>query len=416
MIFKRYKYLNQIYNWLEDHKIILLLGARQVGKTTLLKMILNDDRIDLPKYYVNFDEFYERKFVDKNEFIDFFSFTKWIDFYSSGLLLLDEIQNIENIEKILKSLYDDEKIKLKIIATWSGLWHFSQTFSTLVWRIKEIFVYPFSFYEFLEYKWIDISFLTPQRYKPFMFNRIKQYLIQYYIFWWYPAVVLQDTKEKKIEKLAEIIEIYLKRDLALFLKNDEIRIFKRLLIYLSNNISEKLNINSLASYLGVSRIKVERYIQILKNSFLLYDVYPFYKNKRREQSKQPEIFFIDNWFVNYLNNRFNFVDFDWKMIEHFVFLEVLKNKKFIYDEIKYYQKINGSEIDFIYEFKSGWIVPIEVKLTDKDNIPKIFSSFYKDYKDLIKFFVRTSKKQIFNRTLEDKEIKIIPFWMIGEVI
>jgi len=113
-------------------------------------------------------------------------------------------------------LYDDEKIKLKIVASGSGLWHFSKNFSTLVWRVKEIFVYPFSFYEYLEYKQIDTSFLTLENYKPFMFDSIKQSLVEFYTFWWYPAVVLEQTRQWKIEKLSQIVEIYLKRDLLIF--------------------------------------------------------------------------------------------------------------------------------------------------------------------------------------------------------
>ena len=76
----------------------------------------------------------------------------------------------------------------------------------------------------------------------------------------------------------------------------------------------------------------------MKNGFLLYEVYPYYRDKSKEQSKQAEIFLLDNGFVNYFNNNFNFFEFEWKKVEHFVFLELLKNKVFTYDEIKYYQK------------------------------------------------------------------------------
>ncbi len=415
MIFKRKKYLNQIYNWLENNKLILILWARQVGKTTLMKMIIEDNNT-LPKYYVNFDDFFDKDFLTKQEFIDVLAFTKWIDFYKEWILLLDEIQNLKNAEKILKSLYDDEKIKLKIIASWSGLFHFSNTFSTLVGRVKEIYVYPFSFYEYLEYKGVDINFLVFERYKSFMFDAIKQYLEEFYIFWGYPAVVVENTKQGKIEKLSQIIEVYLKRDLAIFLSQDEIRLFKKLLVYLANNVCERLNVSNLSSYLGISRLKSEKYIEILKNSFLLYEVFPFYMNKRKEQSRQPEIFLLDNWFLNYFSNNFDFIDFEWKKVEHFVFLELLKNKKFTYDEIKFYQKINGSEIDFIYEYKEWGILPIEVKLNDKDNLPKIFKSFYNDYETMIRYFIRTSKTVLEERKLENKIVKIVPFWMIWKSI
>lgn len=412
MIFKRKKYLDKIYSYLKTEKLIILYWARQVWKTTLLKTLISDKKIKEQKIYINFDDLYEKKFSSKDEFLKFLEFNYSVNFEKKGILFLDEIQSVENIEQILKSLYDDENIKLRIIATWSWLWQIKKIWSTLVWRIKQIFIYPFSFFEFLELKWVNINFLNVEKYESFMFDKIKIYLEEYYLFWWYPAVVLENTKEKKIEKLSEIIEIYLRKDIQFFLGWSELISFKKMFAYLANNIWSAINISRLSSFLWVSRDKTEKYLDILEKSFLLHKVQAFFSNSKKEYSKQYEFYLSDLWMINFFRNNFNFIEFDWNLVENFSYLEILKNKKINSDDIKTYNKINWSEIDFIYQFKEWWITPIEVKISDSEKIPKIFYSFFEDYKDEVNFFVRTSLKEVYKKNDEKFTIKIIPFWML----
>ncbi|MDP2090140.1 MAG: ATP-binding protein [Candidatus Gracilibacteria bacterium] len=416
MIFKRKKYLDQLYSYLEKEKLIIIYGARQVGKTTLIKTVLGDDNIVQTKIYINFDDIYEKSFKTKNDFITYVGFNYNVDFYSEGILFLDEVQTIENIEQILKSLYDDDTIKLKIVATGSGLWQIKELGSSLVGRVKQIWVYPFSFYEFLEYKGVDVSYLTKDRYQSFMFDKIEPYLKEYYTFGAYPAVINENTKEDKISKLSEIIDIYLKKDVAFFLSGSEIINFRKIFSYLSNNISSILNINDLSSYLSISRDKVIYYLDILEKSFLLHTVFPFYSDSRKEYSKQPEFYLNDLGIINYFKNDFGAGDFRGELIENFAYLEILKNKNMFSDEVKTYNKINGSEIDFIYCYKVGGIVPIEIKLKNRDVIPKIFSSFTKNYTKEIKFLIKTTTSELVVRQLDEFDVYIIPFWMVGELV
>lgn len=416
MIFKRKKYLDQIYNYLGKEKLIIIYWARQVWKTTLIKTILWDENIVLPKKYINFDDLYEKKFLDKDSFIKFISFNYWLDFYSEWILFLDEVQTVPNIEQILKSLYDDESIKINIVATWSWLWQIKELWSSLVWRVKQIWVYPFSFYEFLEYKWVNVDFLTKDKYEEFMFEKVEPYLKEYYTFWGYPAVIKEETKSDKILKISEIIDIYLKKDVAFFLSWNEVINFRKMFSYLVNNISSILNVADLSNYLSISRDKIVYYLEILEKSFLLHRVFPFYSNSRKEYSKQPEFFLNDLWIINYFRNDFSNVDFKWEMIENFTYLELLKNKNMFADEIKTYNKINGSEIDFVYCYKVWGIIPIEVKLKNKDVIPKIFTSFAIDYKEQIKYFIKTTTSLITKRKIENLDVEIIPFWMVWENI
>jgi len=416
MYFKRKKYLDKIYKYLETEKLILLFWSRQVWKTTLINMIIEDDFIKKEKIYINFEDIYDQSFKSKQDFIKYLEFNYKINFDKDWILFLDEIQLIDNIEQILKSLYDDNNIKIQIVATGSWLWQVEKLWSSLVWRVKEINIYPFDFYEYLEFNWVDTTFLDISSYDEFMFDNIKDYLKEYYIFWGYPEVVKQKTKKDKIEKISWIIDIYLRKDISFLLWEKDVINFKKIFIFLSYNISSLLNIWELSSHLWVSRNKVEFYISILEKSFLLHKVYPFFSNSRKEQSKQPEFFLSDLWIINYFKNSFTQDIFDWNIIENFVFLELLKNKVLNSDEIKTYNKINGSEIDFIYQFREGGVIPIEVKINNKDIIPRIFSSFNDDYSDNIKFFTRTTTSLIWNRSLNTKQIKILPYFMINNIL
>jgi predicted AAA+ superfamily ATPase len=121
MIFRRTKYLDKIYASLAREKLILLLGTRQVGKTTLLQMLQRE--LAGNTYYYSFeDDFSKMEFATKADFMNYFTLSLGVDFGSEGTFLIDEFQYVKDGEKILKSLYDDRDIRLKFVVTGSGLW------------------------------------------------------------------------------------------------------------------------------------------------------------------------------------------------------------------------------------------------------------------------------------------------------
>lgn len=124
---------------------------------------------------------------------------------------------------------------------------------------------------------------------------------------------------------------------------------------------------------------------------------------------------IVEWFI-ILEIYFNIWEFYGHIIENFSYLELVKNKKLFSDEIKTYNKLNGSEIDFIYCYREWGVVPIEIKLKNNDIIPKIFYSFEKDYHSQIKYFIRTTTHTTDTRELGIKKIDFMPFFMISTQI
>lgn len=412
-IFRRWFYLEKIYKALEKEKLVILIWPRQVWKTTLLK-ILQEDLKEKTYYYSFEDEFEKISFSNKNEFIDFFKTILWVDFYSNWVLMLDEFQYVLWWNKVLKSLYDDEKIKVKIIATGSWMWNLKEDNSSLVWRWEEIFVYPFSFFEFLEVKWYNIKDFSLDSYNNLLANHFYKDYEEFLIFGGYPAVVFSKTKKEKILNLEKIIKKYLDKDVKFFISQEDFIDFKKFFSYFVTQIWNLIKKESIANYLWIKTKQVEKFLKILEKTLFISFAYPFFENKQKEYSLSPKAYFVDVWIVNFLKKTFDFLDF-WILNEHFVFNELQKSKQYNSDEIKIYKKISKSEIDFIYDWLENFI-PIEVKSSNSLAIPKIFYSFEKDYWNKVNFYVKTTKDIFEKKFIKDKKLYFVPNYLIWKVL
>lgn len=328
--------------------------------------------------------------------------------------MLDEFQYVFWWNKILKSLYDDNKVKLKIIATGSWMWNLKEDNSSLVWRWEEIFVYPFSFFEFIEIKWYNLTNFSINSYNDLLAKYFSKAYEEFLIFGWYPAVVLAQTKQEKIKNLEKIIKKYIEKDISFFLSEQDFINFKKFFLYFVSQIWNLIKKESIANYLWIKTKKVEKYLMILEKTLFLSFAYPFFKNKQKEYSQAPKAYFVDVGIVNFLKKNFEFIDF-WINNEHFIFNELQKSKQYNQDEIKIYKKLSKSEIDFIYDGLEK-LIPIEVKSSNSLAIPKIFYSFEKDYWEKVNFYVKTTKT-VFDKTkIEDKDLLFIPNFLISKIL
>lgn len=414
MIYRRTKYLDKIYSSIKSGKLVMLLWTRQVWKTTILEILKKE--LPWKVYYYSFeDDFFKQEFSDKNDFINYFTISLWVDFYNEGYFLFDEFQYVKNWEKILKSLYDDENVKLKLIVTWSWLWSYSdQNEWTLVWRWDEIYIYPFDFFEFLEFSWIKPSTLKFSNLSEKVINLITPYYKQYLTFWGYPKVVVSKTSEEKIKELEKIVNRYIERDIVYFLWKEELIDFKRFFVYLNSQIWNLVKKEAIWEYLGIKIKQVEKYLYILEKTMFIFRVYPFFKDKSKELSQQPKVYFWDIGVINYLQKSFDFRENDWSIVENFVFNELQKNKIYNSDELKTYKKLNKSEIDFIYDWLDLFL-PIEVKSGNKKVIPKIFYSLEGDYNKKTDFYIMTNLDYAYEDKVLDKQIFIIPNWFVSKM-
>ncbi len=156
-------------------------------------------------------------------------------------------------------------------------------------------------------------------------------------------------------------------------------------------------------------------MDLLERSYLIKFLPPFRTDKKIEYNKKSKLYLLDFGIVNYFLGRLLQIkqNITWKDCEMMVFLNLLFKKDFN-EQMYYYRKINGTEIDFVIK-KWEKLVPIEAKLENKDNIPKVFVYFLEKYKEKVEYFIKTTKWLSFERELNWKKILGIPFWMIGSI-
>jgi len=194
-------------------------------------------------------------------------------------IIIDEAQKIPNIGNILKSLRDAYGSQKQILVTGSStLGLLDQTSEPLTGRKKVYHLFPIAFSEI-----VSTLGLREAR------SRLEEYLI----YGMYPQILSLDSYEAKKEKLQDIVSGQLYRDILEFqsLKNPDILV--RLLELLALRIGSEISYHALALILGVSQQTVERYIDLLEKSFIVFQVRPYMTNKTKEVTKMKKIYFSD---------------------------------------------------------------------------------------------------------------------------
>ena len=405
---KREKYLEKIERVLDLKKSVFLVWARQVGKTSLMKYVWKTRK----SFYINFDEIATSsliEFQNLKEFIDYINAYFGINIEDFELLLFDEVVRIKNFNVILKAFLDKFEDK-KVVA--SASWNYEIVWDIiewLAWRIIKIEVFPLDFKEFLFFKWkkIDLDNITEN-----IFNLIKIDLLEFLTFWSYPEVVLEKNYENKKLILKSIIDSVFEKDLKKFVLQNQILDIEKLVAYLSNNIWSLFSYEWLAETLSIRLKDIKNYLDLLEKSYLIFRLNPFFTNKKEEYSQKQKIYFNNFGTINYFSWNLNLKQFiDWKDVEQTLFLNLRFNLE-LNDKLYFYQKINGTEIDFILQ-KNWKIFPIEAKANNRDNIPKVFNYFLEKYDEKIWNFYKTTTSLNFVREYKNgKKVIWKPFYAL----
>ena len=386
-LFKR-KLEDKIKKFIKRREIIGIRGARQTGKTTLLKMI--EKNITGNKAFINLDLVENRRAIEENT-LDFVKRFKKPN--KKLFLFLDEIQKVKNAGDKLKIIFDEFQDVKMFISGSSSLELKVNVLPPLVGRIFLFELLTFDFEEFLSVKDEGLARLFREKHtdlknfldgngkvsKPSFTNEFLRYWKEYTVFGGYPEVVKTDVEEEKITVLKNIFNIYLDKDITTFFRTEEISKFEDLIKILSFDTSNLLSISSVASDLKITYRKVEEFLTILQHTFIIYFLKPFYKNLVTELKKSKKIYFLDMGIRNSAIN--NFSQFDnrndkGQLIENFVLREIISS---LNDwEIKYWRTAGKAEVDFIL-IKGEKIIPVEVKLSG-EKLGKSFYSFLSTYK------------------------------------
>jgi predicted AAA+ superfamily ATPase len=305
--------------------------------------------------------------------------------------IIDEFHYAKEGGKKLKYLFDTTKIKF-IISGSSSLELTFETGKYLVGRMFKFLLYPFSFREYLLVKdkklfqllnlrFPDIFFSKIENQKFFgkeINNRLQKYFEEYLIFGGYPNVVLAKRKEEKIKILESILENYLLKDIKALLNLKTQRELLKIAEFLATQISNLLNYKELSNISKLKYKELLKHLEILKSTFIIDLLLPFYKNPRTELVKTPKVYFLDNGLRNYLLADFKEIkkrNDVGQLVENFVF-STLKRKNL--RKINFWRTKSKAEIDFITQ-KEGEIIPIEVKYSLSPSIGKSFYSFVEKF-------------------------------------
>ncbi|MDO8741437.1 MAG: ATP-binding protein [Candidatus Woesearchaeota archaeon] len=363
------KIFKKLKDQAKDKKIALLLGARQVGKTTLLKELYLELSESNRCLFLDLDIIsnYEKVGTFEN-LINTIKLNGYKEeqkefFY----LFLDEFQRYPALAKIMKNVYDNFN-NVKIYASGSSsLAIKSQIQESLAGRKKINVIFPLDFEEFLWFKQNDKLLNKFQNIKGLkgenLHSSLKEFndlLKEFLIFGGYPEVVLKISKQEKIDVLSGIFDLYVKKDLVEYLNIERILEMKKLIEFLAINNGKKIKYEEISSLTSLKFNETKRYLEILRETYMVEILRPFYTNKNKELVKIPKIYFIDNGVRNFFINNFNELslrDDSGFLFEGFVLSEFLKKGA---KNIRFWQDKNGHEVDMLLE-ENSVLIPIEVK-------------------------------------------------------
>lgn len=369
---------SQIEARLFKGKIIIIYGARQVGKTTLIKSI--QEKFPEESLYLNCDE------SDIRDLLTEPNSTKLKNIVGrKKIIFIDEAQRVKNIGLTLK-LFADELKDCQVVATGSSSFELSNVINEPLTGRKYVFTLnPISLKELVgTFGWIETNRLLEER----------------IVFGMYPEVISKPDEKKVI--LKEITKSYLFKDILTFQGIRKPEQIEKLLLLLAAQIGNEVSYNELANTLGLDKDTVGKYIDILEKAFIIFRLHPFSRNIRTEISKMRKIYFYDTGIRNALLSNFNSLNkrSDTGMLwENFLISERLKNnlsnniefKSYFWrtsqqQEIDYIEEVNGEL--YVYEFTYNYKKRKQISKTFINNYnPKshlvVSTNNYQDFLELI---------------------------------
>jgi len=354
------KIANTIQSELFSKKAIILLGARQVGKSTLLKKLFEETKDVLwldaedPEVHLIFEKASSKR-------LELF-------FENNKIVIIDEAQKIDNIGSKLKLIVDHIP-QIQVIATGSSAFELRNSLNEpLTGRKFEHKLFPLSFSEMVDYHGLIEE---------------KRMLTHRLIYGYYPEVVTTKMDEEKILKL--LSESYLYKDILLFKGIRKPEKMLELLKALAWQIGNEVNYHELGNLIGLKSETVEEYIHLLEQSFVIYRLNSFHTNQRNEIKKGKKVYFVDVGIRNAVINDFSVFELrkdKGALFENFVVNEMIK--KIAYEEtfenIYFWRNQERREIDFITE-KNGNLNCYEIKYNPKikAKVPLSFSNQYNNF-------------------------------------
>ncbi len=348
----------KILDRLGDGKVIILYGSRQVGKTTLLQHIASQSNI--PVEFFNGDEPDDRKSLTE---VSSTELRRLIG--QNKLVIIDEAQRIKNIGITLKLLADQLK-DLQVIATGSSSFELANEINEpLTGRKWEYQVYPMSTSELIS----DTSQREEQR---LLSHRL--------IYGYYPEIVTSPGSEEEL--LTVITNSLLYKDILSLDNIKKPAALEKLVQSLAFQVGSEVSISELSQQASIDFHTTERYLDLLKKAFIIFELRSLSRNLRNEIKKSKKFYFFDNGIRNAVIRQFQSIEYRndigalWE--NHLVSERQKRNQNHSFDCNTYFWRTHAQqEIDYIEEYNAK-IEAFEFKYNPKKK-PKFPASFTKAY-------------------------------------
>ena len=354
------RYFADINRLLTPGQVLIIFGPRRVGKTTLVKQFLDTTTL---KYKFDTGDSIRTQQVLGSQDLDL------VLGYAEGyqLLVIDEAQQIPNIGMALKMLVDHAP-HLLIIATGSSSFDLSQNIGEpLTGRKHTITLYPVAQLELIT-RWNK--------------HELREQLHDYLIFGSYPAVVMAESKQEKMQILTELVDSYLLKDILALDNIKKSDVLLNLVKLLAFQVGQLVSHNELATKLRIDAKTVARYLDLLEKSFVICKLGALSRNLRNELMGKHKYYFLDLGVRNAVIANFNDVqtrDDLGGLWENFVFIERLKTTSYrgFYGHRYFWRTYEGHEVDFVEDFNQQ-LSGFEAKwsLTKKVAAPALWKEAY----------------------------------------
>ncbi len=348
---------NTIKGKLFSNKTILLLGPRQVGKTTLMKLFINKQSNSI---WLNADN------PDDRELLDNISSSRAKELFPQGsLIIIDEAQRLQNSGLTLKIIHDNCE-GIQLAATGSSSFELTdkikESLTGRKWTFK---LYPISIEEIVKHtNHIELMRAIETR----------------LIYGFYPDVINRAGNEKEV--LNELISDYLYKDIFSLKEVRKPAVLEKLVKALAFQVGNQVSFRELANTIQADKETVEKYIYLLEEAYIIFRLPSFSRNLRNELKRSKKIYFVDNGIRNAVINQFSEVGLrqdTGALWENLLISERIKFNEYnrLYRNIYFWRTNRQQEIGLIEEF-DGKIYAYEFKWnTKKKTRPP--STFVKEY-------------------------------------
>lgn len=424
-LLERYKrpIFDKLVSYLGLNRILILKGPRRVGKTSLLYQLIDHLFVQgvSPQniLFLSFDDPKVR--VDLDEIIKLYETISGspISEKKKVYCFLDEAHFLPDWELYVKK-YFDKKFPIKFIVSGSAATLIKKSSESLAGRTIEEVLLPFNFFEYLSYKAKEKHLIVelekrrkefslkilPASLPPPLEQSLKIHFREYkerggfpHIFgikkkYLWRKLLYEDVIEKAVYK--DIVELYDVR---------QPHLLEKLLLYASDISAQTLNISNIANSIGLSREFVEKYLNYLKNAYLLFTLKKYARTSEKQIRSLEKIHLIDSGLFEVLE----------KPSEGNIIESIIARHFYPFEEKKLYYWREKLEVDLICAQESI-LAPVEIKTGDQIKKSELggLLAFMGKYKT--KFGIVTTGEKMGTTKIEGQEIRFIPYWFLAALL